>query len=111
MGYPLTISYYYPSFCLQPPTILVGQAVSPVIADRDDLACATSIQSRARQQAIVGCGEAALWGGPPGPRPTPWSACSNTGRAGPGGPARTRASAPRFGCGDAAPPLVARILI
>jgi hypothetical protein len=29
------------------------------------------------------------WGGPPGPLPTPWSACSNTGRAGPGGPART----------------------
>jgi glycerol-3-phosphate acyltransferase PlsX len=36
-----------------------------------------------------------LWGGPPGPRSTPWSTCSNTGRAGPGGPARTRASAPR----------------
>jgi hypothetical protein len=45
--------YYYPSFCLQPATILVGQAVSPVIA----------IQSHAREQAIFGCVEAALWGG------------------------------------------------
>jgi hypothetical protein len=43
-----------------------------------------------------------LWGGPPGPRPTPWSACSDAARAGPGGPARTGASAPRFGCGEAA---------
>src|ERR1035441_5896424 len=37
-----------------------------------------------------------LWGGPPGPRSAPWSTCSNAGRAGPGGPARTRASAPRL---------------
>jgi len=36
-----------------------------------------------------------LWGGPPGPRPTPWSACSNAQRAG-GGPARTGASAPHL---------------
>ena len=43
-----------------------------------------------------------LWGGPPGPQPTPWSACSSTERAGPGGPARTGASAPRL---DAAPVL------
>ena len=40
-----------------------------------------------------------LWGGPPGLRPTPpsaswWDAHSRT-----RGPARTRASAPRFGCG------------
>jgi ABC-type lipoprotein release transport system permease subunit len=35
------------------------------------------------------------WDGPPGPRPTPRSASSNTGGAGPGGPARTGASAPR----------------
>jgi ABC-type lipoprotein release transport system permease subunit len=35
------------------------------------------------------------WGGPPGPRPTPRSASSNTGGAGPGGPARTGASALR----------------
>src|ERR1039458_1864337 len=38
------------------------------------------------------------WGGPPGPRPTPSSACcwhsSTLEVAGPGGPARTRGSAP-----------------
>src|ERR1019366_399506 len=40
----------------------------------------------------------AKWGGPPGPRPTPTSACcwysSMLEVAGPGGPARTRGSAP-----------------
>ncbi|HTB11635.1 MAG TPA: hypothetical protein VK752_08690 [Bryobacteraceae bacterium] len=36
------------------------------------------------------------WGGPPGPRPTPSSACSGGQSAGPGGPARTRASAPHL---------------
>src|SRR5262249_31588291 len=41
-----------------------------------------------------------LWGGPPGPRPAPWPANPVPGRidfkqgAGPGGPARTRGSAP-----------------
>src|SRR5438477_10687920 len=44
-----------------------------------------------------------LWGGPPGPRPTPpsaWLRLDETDRidrrAGPGGPARTRGSAPQF---------------
>src|ERR1019366_7989537 len=40
----------------------------------------------------------AKWGGPPGPRPTPTSACcwylSMLEVAGPGGPARTRGSTP-----------------
>src|SRR5438552_12773167 len=42
-----------------------------------------------------------LWGGPPGPRPAPWPATrvrqeiDSKRRAGPGGPARTRGSAPR----------------
>jgi hypothetical protein len=40
----------------------------------------------------------AKWGGPPGPRPTPTSAScwylSKLEVAGPGGPARTRGSAP-----------------
>ena len=36
----------------------------------------------------------ALWGRPPGPQPTPTSAFGYTRSAGPGGPARTRASAP-----------------
>ena len=40
----------------------------------------------------------AKWGGPPGPRPTPTSACcwcsSMLEVAGPGGPTRTRGSAP-----------------
>jgi hypothetical protein len=35
-----------------------------------------------------------MWGGPPGPRPTPSSAFGCIRTAGPGGPARTRASAP-----------------
>src|ERR1700677_3270620 len=43
--------------------------------------------------------ESVLWGGPPGPQPTPPSASvfSVTAKAGPGGPARTRASAPQGG--------------
>src|SRR6266404_2120047 len=35
-----------------------------------------------------------MWGGPPGPQPAPWPA-RPFGRAGPGGPARTRGSAPQ----------------
>src|SRR5215813_7958995 len=37
-----------------------------------------------------------LWGGPPGPRPAPWPATPADFKriAGPGGPARTRGSAP-----------------
>src|SRR6266702_2873180 len=42
-----------------------------------------------------------LWGGPPGPQPAPWPASrvrqeiDSKRRAGPGGPARTRGSAPQ----------------
>src|SRR2546429_1439355 len=35
-----------------------------------------------------------VWGGPPGPRPTPWSASSLDRPAGRGRPARTKGSAP-----------------
>jgi multidrug efflux pump subunit AcrA (membrane-fusion protein) len=49
--------------------------------------------------------ESVLWGGPPGPRPTPPSALVSSvkAKAGPGGPARTRASAPQLpsGAGEA----------
>src|SRR5439155_21126340 len=45
-----------------------------------------------------------LWGGPPGPQPAPWPASrvrqeiDSKRRAGPGGPARTRGSAPLDFC-------------
>jgi glycogen(starch) synthase len=59
--------------------------------------------------AFLGTGNPAptattLWGVPPGPRPTPWSASLDEGKAGPGGPARTRASAPLFAGGHHSPP-------
>ena len=54
------ILYYYILIPLQPATILVGQAVSPVTL---------KTQSRARQQAILGCGSAAPWGGQFWPQP------------------------------------------
>jgi hypothetical protein len=94
--------YCYPSFCLQPATISLSwgrqscQAILPAAAFSggswlrlaalwgrlktcapvDNRRTARFLLPAPLDHAMFGCGYAAPWGGPPGPRPTPSSAFS-----------------------------------
>jgi hypothetical protein len=74
----------------------MGEEASEHMASCEEcrlLARELRLNSLAMRDMQVEC-ISALWGGPPGPQPTPTSAFGWSRTAGPGGPAWTRASAP-----------------
>ena len=104
--------YYYSSNSPRPATDLCGAGWQPAAdcgcplgaARRAELACARDDLAPGSPEypPRLGCGSAALWGGPPGPRPAPWPASRRSPntrscerRSGQPRPSRTGGPAPR----------------